>query len=149
MKKIIASLLVCLGSQSAMAQVSATLEYDFPMGATLELGKNMENSYIYGSASYSELIFLSMNRYELGFYLPTNETKTHNFGLSAGMLSVDGDDDSSLFEGLDDEASVISGKYGYYPQGIDNSSWKIEAEVIMGDFDGVAGSLGVGYKFNF
>lgn len=155
MKKILFAGVFCCAVQPAVAEVSATLEYDFPMGITLELGKYTGSNYFYGSASHSNLYVTQLNRYELGWYTPISENKRHNVGLSAGMLQAKDLNDFLFFKELKSDkkekaqASVVSAKYAYYLNGISNSGLKFEAELILGNFKEVGGSVGVGYKFNF
>lgn len=149
MKKVLALFVLMVCSQLVYAQGSATLEYDFLFGPTLELGVNNNDNYFYGSYGANSIGNINLDRYEIGWTTPTSANKRHNFGVSVGMLSLEGDDDFWLFKDLYGDFSAVSGKYSYYINGSDSSGFKLESEIIILDFDNVGITISAGYKFNF
>ena len=149
MRNALALLFLVVCPVWAHAQPSITLELDFLLGPKLELGLNHNDNYWFAAYSKGGIGIADVDYYQIGWSTPVSIDKRHNFGVSAGVMSLETDEDLWLLRDLSGDFSVVSGTYSYYFSGSDKSGFKLQSELMVLDFDNIGVVFGVGYKFHF
>lgn len=133
----------------ALADVSAAIGYDIPLGVTLQAGyTRASGTHFYGAYSRSNLILFQLTSYEIGLSFAASENGRHRIGVGIGQVEVTRLDEGWVFSSTG-EMSMLRTGYTFHPRGLRARGFELGGGLLLIDGRRLGIDMNLGYRFNW